>query len=119
MPRYLVKVNGKPQSLNVDADTPLLSGLRDDLALKVPKFGCGLSQCGACIVRVDGVAQRSCLLPISMLSGKSVTSLEGLDSSQPGKLSKPLLMSRPHSVASGITTHRRRRQARSHGLGRP
>ena len=87
MPRYLVKVNGKTQSVNVDADTPLLYVLRDDLALKGPKFGCGLGQCGACTVHVDGVATRSCLLPISTLAGKSVTTLEGLGSSgQPGKL---------------------------------
>ncbi len=87
MPRYLVKVNGKNQSVNVDADTPLLYVLRDVLALKGPKFGCGLGQCGACTVHVDGVATRSCLLPISTLAGKSVTTLEGLgSSSQPGKL---------------------------------
>ena len=101
MPRYLARVNEKPQSLNVDVDSPLFDVLRDDLALKVPKFGCGLRQCGACTVHVDGVTQRFCLLPISRLSGKSVTSLEGLgSSSQPGKLSKPLLMNKPHSVAS-------------------
>ena len=85
----------------MDVNPPLLDVLRDDLALKVPKFGCGLSQCGACTVHVDGVTQRFCLLLISRLSGKSVTSLKGLgSSSQPGKLSKPLLMSRPHSLAS-------------------
>ena len=85
----------------MDVHPPLLDVLRDDLALKVPKFGCGLSQCGACTVHVDGVTQRSCLLLINMPSGKSVTSLEGLgSSSQPSKLSKPLLMSRPRSLAS-------------------
>lgn len=92
MPRYLVKVNGKSQSVNVDADTPLLYVLRDDLALKGPKFGCGLGQCGACTVHVDGVATRSCLLPISTLAGKSVTTLEGLgSSSQPGKLQQAFI----------------------------
>ena len=92
MPRYLVKVNGKTQSVNVDADTPLLYVLRDDLALKGPKFGCGLGQCGACTVHVDGVATRSCLLPISTLAGKSVTTLEGLGSSgQPGKLQQAFI----------------------------
>ena len=92
MPRYLVKVNGKTQSVNVDADTPLLYVLRDDLALKGPKFGCGLGQCGACSVHVDGVATRSCLLPISTLAGKSVTTLEGLGSSgQPGKLQQAFI----------------------------
>ena len=92
MPRYLVKVNGKTQSVNVDADTPLLYVLRDDLALKGPKFGCGMGQCGACTVHVDGVATRSCLLPISTLAGKSVTTLEGLGSSgQPGKLQQAFI----------------------------
>lgn len=92
MPRYLVKVNGKTQSVNVDPDTPLLYVLRDDLALKGPKFGCGLGQCGACTVHVDGVATRSCLLPISTLAGKSVTTLEGLGSSgQPGKLQQAFI----------------------------
>ena len=92
MPRYLVKVNGKTQSVNVDADTPLLYVLRDDLARKGPKFGCGLGQCGACTVHVDGVATRSCLLPISTLAGKSVTTLEGLGSSgQPGKLQQAFI----------------------------
>ena len=78
MPRYNLRVNGKSQSVNVDADTPLLYVLRDDLALKGPKFGCGLGQCGACAVHVDGVATRSCLLPVSTLAGKSITTLEGL-----------------------------------------
>ena len=92
MPRYLVKVNGKTQSVNVDADTPLLYVLRDDLALKGQKFGCGLGQCGACTVHVDGVATRSCLLPISTLAGKSVTTLAGLGSSgQPGKLQQAFI----------------------------
>ena len=78
--------------MNVDADTPLLYVLRDDLALKGPKFGCGLGQCGACTVHVDGVATRSCLLPISTLAGKSVTTLEGLGSSgQPGKLQQAFI----------------------------
>ena len=92
MPRYTLKVNDKTQSVNVDADTPLLYVLRDDLALKGPKFGCGLGQCGACTVHVDGVATRSCVLPVSTLAGKSVTTLEGLgSSSKPGRLQQAFI----------------------------
>lgn len=92
MPRYTLKVNGKPQSVTVDADTPLLYVLRDDLALKGPKYGCGLGQCGACTVHVDGVATRSCLLPISSLTGKNITTLEGLlDNGKPGKLQQAFI----------------------------
>ena len=92
MPRYTLNVNGKPQSVQVDADTPLLYVLRDDLALKGPKYGCGLGQCGACTVHVNGVATRSCLLPVSTLAGKSITTLEGLGSSgKPGKLQQAFI----------------------------
>ncbi len=92
MPRYTLKVNGKPQAVNVDADTPLLYVLRDDLALNGPKFGCGLGQCGACTVHVDGVATRSCLLPVSTLAGKAITTLEGLGSTgKPAKLQQAFI----------------------------
>lgn len=92
MPRYKLNVNGKSHSVNVDADTPLLYVLRDDLALKGPKFGCGLGQCGACTVHIDGMATRSCLLPVSTLAGKTVTTLEGLGSAdKPGKLQQAFI----------------------------
>ena len=92
MPRYTLKVNGKPQAVNVDADTPLLYVLRDDLALNGPKFGCGLGQCGACTVHVNGVATRSCLLPVSTLAGKAITTLEGLGSTgKPAKLQQAFI----------------------------
>ena len=92
MPRYNLRVNEKSQSVNVDADTPLLYVLRDDLELKGPKFGCGLGQCGACTVHVDGVATRSCLLPVSTLAGKNITTLEGLtQNGQPGKLQQAFI----------------------------
>lgn len=92
MPRYTLKINGKNQAVNVDADTPLLYVLRDDLALKGPKYGCGLGQCGACTVHVDGVATRSCLLPVSTIAGKAITTLEGLGSSgSPGKLQQAFI----------------------------
>ena len=92
MPRYTLLVNGKSQSVQADADTPLLYVLRDDLALKGPKFGCGLGQCGACTVHVNGVATRSCLLPVSTLGNQAVTTLEGLgSSSKPGKLQQAFI----------------------------
>jgi nicotinate dehydrogenase subunit A len=71
-------VNGQAHSLDIDAATPLLYVLRNDLALNGPKYGCGLGQCGACAVLVDGVAARSCVLPIKAVAGRSVTTLEGL-----------------------------------------
>ncbi|NQW79581.1 MAG: (2Fe-2S)-binding protein [Polaromonas sp.] len=92
MPRYALMVNGKKQNVEADADTPLLYVLRDNLALNGPKFGCGLGQCGACTVHVDGVATRSCLLPVSALAGKAVTTLEGLlVNGQPGKLQQAFI----------------------------
>ena len=81
MPRYTLKVNGKNRSADTDADTPLLYVLRDNLGLNGPKFGCGLAQCGACTVHVNGEAVRSCVTPVATLKGKSVTTLEGLGSS--------------------------------------
>jgi nicotinate dehydrogenase subunit A len=78
MARYSLVVNGKTRTVQADADTPLLYVLRDNLALNGPKFGCGLAQCGACTVHVDGKATRSCVLPVSQLQGKKITTLEGL-----------------------------------------
>ncbi len=92
MPRYALKVNGQAQSVTTDADTPLLYALRDDLALKGPKFGCGLGQCGACTVHVDGQAVRSCQMPVASVGKKAVTTLEGLGSSSaPGKLQQAFI----------------------------
>ena len=73
-----LNVNGKAVSLSVDdPDVPLLYVLRDDLGLHGPRFGCGLGQCGACTVHIDGVAVRSCVMPLAAVKGKVVT-LEGL-----------------------------------------
>ena len=92
MPSYKFKVNGKSQTVVADADTPLLYVLRDNLELKGPKYGCGLGQCGACTVHVDNVATRSCLLPVSTLAGKAITTLEGLSQNgQPGKLQQAFI----------------------------
>jgi nicotinate dehydrogenase subunit A len=74
-----LNVNGKAVHLQVDDPTmPLLYALRNDLGLKGPRFGCGLGQCGACTVHLDGVAVRSCVLPIAGASGRRIVTLEGL-----------------------------------------
>lgn len=85
MPEYKLKVNGKSVSVNVDADTPLLWVLRDELDMVGTKFGCGIAQCGACTVHVGGVAMRSCSLPVSRAIDESITTIEGLseDGSHP------------------------------------
>jgi len=75
-----LKVNGRDYQVDADPDTPLLYVLRDDLALNAAKFGCGLGQCGACTVIVDGRAVLSCVTPLLLLEGKQVTTLEGLGS---------------------------------------
>ncbi len=93
MPHYNLQVNGKTQAVNLDADTPLLYALRDDLGLNGPKFGCGLGQCGACTVHINGVAARSCLLPVGSIGSKPITTLEGLTSASgaPGKLQQAFI----------------------------
>ena len=78
MAEFTININGKDTTVNVDADTPLLWVLRDDLKLKGTKFGCGIAQCGACTVHLDGIAMRSCSLPVSVLKGQKVTTIEGL-----------------------------------------
>jgi aerobic-type carbon monoxide dehydrogenase small subunit (CoxS/CutS family) len=71
-------VDGQPVNIDSDPQMPLLYALRDDLKLSNPKFGCGLAQCGACTVHVDGAAIRSCVLPVSAVKGKKITTLAGL-----------------------------------------
>ncbi|GFD81972.1 hypothetical protein KUL118_48340 [Tenacibaculum sp. KUL118] len=78
MPNYTLKINGKSVSFEADADTPLLWVLRDELNMVGTKFGCGIAQCGACTVHVDGTAMRSCQLQVSMLDGEEITTIEGL-----------------------------------------
>ena len=80
MPAITLTVNGKSRTVDTDPTTPLLYVLRDDLELNGPRFGCGLSQCGACTVIMNGAAVRSCSLPVSAARGKSITTLEGLGS---------------------------------------
>ena len=92
MPKYTLKVNGKPRAVEADADTPLLYVLRENLALKGPRFGCGLGQCGACTVHLNGEAVRSCLLPVGAIRGGAITTLEGLGSTaNPSKLQQAFI----------------------------
>src|ERR1700734_3132382 len=71
-------VNGKTFDVDVEDDTPLLWAIRENVGLTGTKYGCGMALCGACTVHVDGVAVRSCLLPLKALEGKTVTTIEGL-----------------------------------------
>jgi isoquinoline 1-oxidoreductase alpha subunit len=73
-----LNVNGKSQSVDVDPKTPMLWVLREHLNLVGTKYGCGIAQCGACTIHVDGVAVRSCQLPVSVMENKSITTIEGL-----------------------------------------
>jgi nicotinate dehydrogenase subunit A len=82
MARITLKVNGKSQVVDVDPETPLLYVLRDDLQLNGPKFGCGLAQCGACTVIINGNAIRSCVTLVSAAQNQPVTTLEGLGSTK-------------------------------------
>ena len=88
MANYTLRVNGIARDVSVDADTPLLYVLRNDLELNGPKFGCGLAQCGACTVHVDGRAVRSCVIKLSSITPQQkVVTLEGLGTAR-----------RPHRV---------------------
>ena len=79
-----LKVDGRSHSVDVDPATPLLYVLSDDLALRGPKFGCGLGQCGSCTVVIKGQAVRSCVTPVSTVAGSEITTLDGL-----GSIEKP------------------------------
>jgi nicotinate dehydrogenase subunit A len=78
MAKISLRVNGKTQTVDVEPEMPLLYALRNDLQLNGPKFGCGLAQCGACTVIMDGNAIRSCVTPVSAAQNKAVITLEGL-----------------------------------------
>jgi isoquinoline 1-oxidoreductase alpha subunit len=78
MPTYTLKINGQDHTVEATEETPLLWALRDHLDLVGTKYGCGIGQCGACTVHIDGNATRSCQLQVSQLDGKSITTIEGL-----------------------------------------
>lgn len=81
MPNYSLSVNGKSMTVEADADTPLLWVLRDHLNLVGTKFGCGVAQCGACTVHMNGMAMRSCVLPVSAVGSNQILTIEGLSAS--------------------------------------
>ena len=82
---YTINVNGAPQTVDVDGDTPLLWVLRDTLDLKGSKFGCGMGLCGACTVHINGKPARSCITPIATVGAAQVTTIEAIGATQIGK----------------------------------
>jgi isoquinoline 1-oxidoreductase alpha subunit len=82
---YTINVNGQSRTVDVEADTPLLWVLRDELDLKGSKFGCGLGVCGACTVHINGTATRSCVTPVAAVGQQAVTTIEGVGSTAVGK----------------------------------
>ena len=78
MAKYSLKINGKTQQVDVDPSTPILWVLRDHLNMPGTKFGCGMAQCGACTIHLDGNATRSCVLPVSAIGKSAITTIEGL-----------------------------------------
>ncbi len=71
-------INGRTQQVDVDPSTPLLWAIREQVGLTGTKYGCGIAQCGACTVHIDGAAVRSCVMPVSAVAGKRITTIEGL-----------------------------------------
>jgi aerobic-type carbon monoxide dehydrogenase small subunit (CoxS/CutS family) len=92
MSSYQLNVNGRAHSVELEPDTPLLYALRNELQLSGAKFGCGLGQCGACTVTVDGEAVLSCLLPVSLVGTRKVRTVEGLGTAAaPGRLQQAFI----------------------------
>lgn len=85
MPRYQLNVNGERREAVVDESTPLLWVLRDHLKLTGTKFGCGISACGACTVHLDGVATRSCVVPVSLVGNRPIVTIEAINRDPVGR----------------------------------
>ena len=79
MSKYTLRVNGQPRSVDVASDTPMLWVLRDALGLVGTKYGCGIGECGACTIHLDGQAARACQTPVSTVGAAAITTIEGLD----------------------------------------
>jgi isoquinoline 1-oxidoreductase subunit alpha len=88
MPSYSLLVNGRRRTVEAAANTPLLWVLRDTLGLTGTKFGCGIAQCGACTVHLDGKATRSCVLPVAAVGTRAVTTIEGLSATTTHRVQK-------------------------------
>ena len=82
--KFTLNVNGKTHTVDADPDMPLLYALRDDIGLNNPKFGCGLAQCGACTVHMDGQAIRSCITPVSAVGQGKITTIEAVGATRNG-----------------------------------
>ena len=82
------ELNGEKVSVDVPADTPLLWVVREELRLTGTKFGCGMGLCGACTMHIDGTASRTCIMPISAVAGRKITTIEGLSTKGPSQLQK-------------------------------
>lgn len=85
MAKYQLTVNGQPKEVNVDPSTPLLWVLREELKMTGTKYGCGIGACGACTVHLGGIATRSCLVPISLVGGRPIVTIEGISSDPVGR----------------------------------
>ena len=85
MEKYKLTVNGQNREVTVDPSTPLLWVLREDLKMTGTKYGCGISACGACTVHVAGVATRSCVVPVSLIGGRSIVTIEGIEEDRVGR----------------------------------
>lgn len=96
MAKYNLKINGKARQVDVDPSTPVLWVLRDSLNMVGTKFGCGMAQCGACTVHLDGNAVRSCVLPVSSIGKQEITTIEGLSANGDHPVQKAWL---EHDVA--------------------
>src|ERR1044071_208712 len=86
MAKYQLKINGERKEVSVDPSTPLLWVLREDLKMTGTKYGCGVSACGACTVHVDGVATRSCMLPVSLVGERAVVTIEAMNDDPVGRV---------------------------------
>jgi isoquinoline 1-oxidoreductase subunit alpha len=96
MAKYSLKINGNTQQVDVDPSTPILWVLRDHLNMPGTKFGCGMAQCGACTIHLNGNAVRSCVLPVSAVGKQSITTIEGLSANGTHPVQKAWL---EHDVA--------------------